>query len=115
CLLQTRPCVITPFGQSANIASILPSAINGLQDVISPSAGTPGAMISVRTSAAVAREFACGSASGAGEGGATDRNSSVVFQTGSVGFSCFFSATSAGLPSFASSRADELTWVACRV
>src|SRR5438477_11376732 len=105
---------MTTFGQSASFASILPWTISRLQEVISPLTDTPGPMIRVRTSASLS-DRVCDPASWGVEGRSAVGGSSVVFQKGSVGFRGFWSACSAGLIVFPSSRAEDPTGAAGRV
>src|SRR5204862_7776540 len=94
--LKTPPSLMTTFGQSASVASILPWTISRWHEVISPLTDTPGPMIRVRTSASLSDRVCDPASWGVEERSAVD-GSSVVFQKGSVGFRGFWSACSAGL------------------
>ena len=105
---------MTTFGQSASVASILPWTISRWQEVISPLTDTPGPMIRVRTSTSLS-DRVCDPASWGVEEKTAVGGSSVVFQKGSVGFRGFWSACSAGLIVFPSSRPEDPTGAAGRV
>src|SRR5437588_1830101 len=112
--LKTPPSLMITFGQSTSLASILPWTISRLQEVISPLTDAPGPMIRVRTSASLS-DRVCDPASWGVEEKTAVGGSSVVFQKGSVGFRRFWSACSAGLIVFPSSRPEDPTGAAGRV
>src|SRR5437868_13165811 len=113
--LKTPPSLMTTFGQSASFASILPWMISRWQEVISPLTDTPGPIIKVRTSASLSGGRICDPASWGIEEGLAVVGSSVAFQKGSVGLRDFWSACSAGLIVFPSSRPEDPTGAAGRV
>src|SRR5438477_5824167 len=106
--IEDAPSLMTTFGQSASVASILPWTISRWQEVISPLTDTPGPMIRVRTSTSLS-DRGCDPGSWGVEERSAVGGSSVVFQKGSVGFRGFWSACSAGLIVFPSSRAEDPT------
>src|SRR5437762_1877624 len=104
--LKTPPSLMTTFGQSASVASILPWTISRLQEVISPLTDTPVPIIGVRTSASLS-DRGCDAASCGVEERSGVGRSSVVFHKGSVGFEGFWSPLSAGLLALPSSRPEN--------